>query len=409
MPKKILFESAVHQFASAGNRLQRQLNRVAPAEAERLARWIRDLDIEDNGPGTMRISWSRPAPGERHVEIKGARFYLRGDTAIHAEQQRNNALTAPGDRIMAENQERFDEAFRTTVAAAQVIDSGVLAQACRVEPAPRRPEGRRRHEAEEAFHDAWAASEDALAIDVRRRNEACTAPEMRHIRSVLGDLRGRMLLDVGCGLGEASVYFALAGAQVTALDVSPGMCAATQRLAEANGVKLQTHVAPAEDFALGDRQFDIIYTGNTLHHVDIAQTMDRLLPHLRSDGVFVSWDPVAYNPLINVYRRIATKVRTEDEHPLRLADVRAITGRFGRHDVRWFWCSTLLVFLWMVFIQRRNPNQVRLWKRVIDDADRLAWLYRPLERLDAVLLRWIPFLRPLCWNVVIVGRQPSRS
>ncbi|MDO8539554.1 MAG: class I SAM-dependent methyltransferase [Opitutaceae bacterium] len=432
MPKKILFESAVHQFVWAGTRLRTELGQSAPDKAERLAAWLRELQIENPASGTMRLSWRHPAHGEHQLEFKRARFYLRGDTAVHAEQQRATGLAHTEDRVMAANMAFFDAAIRRVVEAARLFDDGAapagagLAQTAaplnRLEAvtplqtpdAGQRPalpgsDDQRRKAAEEAFHDAWASGEDVASIDVRRRNEACTAPEMRHIRAALGDLRGKSLLDLGCGLGEASVYFALLGARVTATDVSAGMCTATRTLAAANGVELETHVSAAEDLRLGDRQFDVIYTGNTLHHVDIAQTMDRLLPHLRADGVFVSWDPVAYNPLINVYRRIAMKVRTPDEHPLRRGDIRAITGRFAQADVQWFWFSTLLVFLWMVFVRRMNPNRVRLWKRVIDDADSLAWLYRPLERLDRVLLEWLPFLRPLCWNVVIVGRHPNRA
>ena len=77
-------------------------------------------------------------------------------------------------------------------------------------------------------------------------NEACTAPEMRWLFSRLGDLTGKRVLDVGCGIGEASVYFAVKGAVVTATDLSTGMLAVTQRLAERHGVKLRTHQANAE-------------------------------------------------------------------------------------------------------------------------------------------------------------------
>jgi SAM-dependent methyltransferase len=264
-----------------------------------------------------------------------------------------------------------------------------------------------RQHAEEVFHDEWAASVDVTKINVRQMNEACTAPEIRYIRRELGELKGRTLLDVGCGLGEAAVYFALLGAEVTATDLSPGMCAAARRLAGCNGVQIATHVSAAESLGLpADRKFDVIYTGNTLHHVDIAATMPRLLRHLKPGGVFVSWDPVAYNPVINLYRRRAMQVRTADEHPLRLADIRAVRAHFPASHTRWFWLSTLLIFCVMAVVQRRDPNRERYWKTVVEEADRWAWLYRPLERLDKVLLL-LPFLRPLCWNVVIVGRGPG--
>ncbi len=266
-----------------------------------------------------------------------------------------------------------------------------------------------RQHAEEIFHDEWAASVDVTKINVRQMNEACTAPEMRYIRETLGELRGRTLLDVGCGLGEAAVYFALLGAEVTATDISPGMCATARRLAECNGVRIATHVSAAENLGLpADRKFDVIYTGNTLHHVDIAATIPRLLQHLKPGGVFVSWDPVAYNPVINIYRRRAMQVRTVDEHPLRLADIRAVRAHFPASHTRWFWLSTLLIFCVMAVVQRRDPNRERYWKTVVEEAGRWAWLYRPLEALDHVLLL-IPFLRPLCWNVVIVGRGTDQA
>lgn len=411
MPKKILYESAVHQFMWAGSRLRTRLSSRSPQRAEKLAAWFRSLHLDHPGPGALRLAWSEPTAGETTVYFKGARFYTRGDTPVHVEQQAAHGLLADADKLMEDNMAFFDELLRRTIVEVGLLENALPAA---VSPAASStmPEGRNdlaRKAAEETFHDDWAASEDVESIDVRKRNEACSAPEMRHVRRVLGDLRGKSLLDVGCGLGEACVYFALEGATVTATDVSPGMCDITRRLALANSVELETHVSAAEDLHLGNRQFDVIHTANTLHHVNIAETMDRLLPHLRPNGCFVSWDPVGYNPLINVYRRIATEVRTPDEHPLRLRDVRLISSRFETCEVRWFWFTTLAVFLWMVLVQRRNPNQVRLWKKVIDDADRISWLYRPLERIDRFVLALLPFLRPLCWNVVVIGRHPRRQ
>jgi 2-polyprenyl-3-methyl-5-hydroxy-6-metoxy-1,4-benzoquinol methylase len=415
MAKKILFESAVHQFLGAGSRAQARLRPGSPRDAAALAEWIRGLQIENLGSGQLRVTWAQPSTGEHVVEFKAAKFYTRGDTEIHGRDQHDKGLVAMDDRVMAANCRVFDGAFLATVAAAGLFDPVTFAKGfpAPAEPAKATPDGAAtadalRKAAEEHFHDEWAASEDVSRINVRQRNEACTAPEMRFIRQALGDLRGKTLLDVGCGLGEASVYFALEGARVTATDVSPGMCDTTRRLAAAQGTQLETHVSAAEDLRLGDRQFDIIYVGNTLHHVDLATTMDRLLPHLRDDGVFVSWDPVAYNPLINIYRAVATEVRTPDEHPLRLRDIRAITSRFETAEKRWFWFSTLSIFVCMVVVQFRNPNKVRFWKKVIDEADRWRWLYQPLEKLDTFALAWLPFLRPLCWNIAIVGRRPVR-
>ena len=398
MPKKILYESAVHQFLWAGRRLREDLAATDPAEATRLAAWINALTIDNPGPGGVHVSWQTPRPGERRIELKNAKFYTRGDAAPHYRRQTEAGLTFTDDRIMAQNSTFFDGELRAMLNA-----SGLFTDAQLNNHFASTRDAARKH-AEEAFHDEWAASVDVTKINVRQMNEACTAPEMRYIRTALGDLKGRTLLDVGCGLGEASVYFALLGADVTATDISPGMCDVAHRLAKANDVTIKTHVSAAEDMGLAvGEKFDVIYTGNALHHVDLAATMPLLLQHLKPDGTFVSWDPVAYNPVINLYRRRAMQVRTADEHPLRLSDIRAVRTHFRESHTRWFWLSTLFIFCCMAVFQRRDPNKERYWKKVVEEADSWAALYYPLELLDKVLLL-LPFLRPLCWNVVIVGR-----
>ena len=401
MPKKILYESAVHQFLWAARRLRERLAVSAPADATRLAAWVSSLTIENPGAGQVRIAWSEPGPGEHLIALRNAKFYTRGDATAHSQKQAEAGLTFSADRIMAQNVAFFDGELSAALARSGLFTAAELAGLPDGNPAAAR------QHAEEVFHDEWAASVDVTKIDVRQMNEACT--EMREIRRALGDLTGRTLLDVGCGLGEASVYFALLGADVTATDISPGMCDTARRLAAANGVAIKAQVSASEDLGFdAGVKFDVIYTGNTLHHVDIAATMPRLLRHLKPDGVFVSWDPVAYNPVINLYRRRAMAVRTEDEHPLTLADIRKVRACFRTSRTRWFWLSTLLIFCVMAVVQRRDPNRERYWKKVVEEADRWAWLYRPLEGLDRVLLL-IPFLRPLCWNVVIVGRGPLTS
>lgn len=76
---------------------------------------------------------------------------------------------------------------------------------------------------EEEFHDEWAISENIDDIDVISIFESFLSFENKFIVSQMGNLKGKKILDVGAGLGESSVYFALKGAEVFYNDISPKM------------------------------------------------------------------------------------------------------------------------------------------------------------------------------------------
>jgi hypothetical protein len=140
------------------------------------------------------------------------------------------------------------------------------------------------------------------------------------------------------------------------------------------------------------------------HHVNIEETIVRIKPHLATDGIFVSWDPLAYNPAINLYRKIATNVRTPDEHPLRLQDIKLFKKHFNKVETHYFWLTTLIIFVIMALAQRRDPNKERFWKVILTEGNKWKWLYQPLAIFDKLLLKLMPPLRLLCWNVVIIAK-----
>lgn len=394
MAKKIRFESFVYRFLIAAERVALAL---PDQESKVMSLFVKQLTFQYKA-GSAIVSWTANPEGV-DFPLTDPEFYVRGDRPPVDGQSTERTLVDP---VMARNERVFGDAFRrVTNAAGLNLDDPIAHDTTRAAEAATDARLLR----EEGFHDAWAGADNSGADSIVAACEASTSPEMRFIRATLGDLQGKTLLDIGCGLGEASVYFALKGADVTSLDISQGMLDATQKLAHSNNVHVRTHKAAAERLELLPEQyFDIIYAGNLLHHVDIQQTLRLVSPHLAPEGVFVSWDPVAYNPIINLYRMIATDVRTADEHPLRASDIRLIESEFQDVKTRFFWFSTLLIFIWMVVAQRRNPNRERFWKSVVAESNRWDRWYLPLSRLDGFLLRNFPPLRWLCWNVVVIAR-----
>lgn len=259
-------------------------------------------------------------------------------------------------------------------------------------------------ERERTHHDQWASELDLGAIDVTGAFEASTAPENRFIMQRLGEIRGKRVLDLGCGAGEAAVYFALQGADVVAADISPGMVEAARRLAAMHGVSLTGHVLNAMEPDLPEGSFDIVYAANLLHHTEPAGTLEVMYKLLVPGGRACFWDPLKHNPVINVYRRIASGVRSEDERPLSINIIKTVRSMFSSVDYDTFWLSALWIFLRFYLIERVDPNKERYWKKIFTDEERLRPLYLRLERMDRYLKK-LPLMKSMCWNIAVVARK----
>ena len=259
---------------------------------------------------------------------------------------------------------------------------------------------------EREFHDRWAQSVDPTLINLDLHWSPLGSPEAAWIDRQLGDLNGSRVLDLGCGLGEAAVHFARRGAAVTAVDLSPEMLSVTRRLATVHGCEVETVEVTADSLKeLDDESFDVVYAANLLHHVNIEETLKEVQRVLKPGGVAAFWDPIRYNPVINVYRRLARDVRTPDEHPLVRSDLKLFAKTFENVHLKFFWLSALLIFLRFWIVDRISPNSDRYWKLVVDHQQKHASFLRRAHKLDEQLVTAIPPLRWLCWNVAIVAEK----
>lgn len=260
-------------------------------------------------------------------------------------------------------------------------------------------------EREQQFHDAWAAAINVEEINVKDYFEACTAPENQFIIRHMGDIRGKCLLDLGCGAGENSVYFAKKGALCVAADYSQGMVEVALQLAAANNVQVHGRTVNAMKLEFPDNTFDFVYASNLLHHLTDPKTaIQEMRRVLKPGGKACFWDPLRHNPIINIYRRIATQVRTEDEEPLDINIVNFIKSEFSSMTYDTFWLATLWIFLRFYLIEKVDPNQERYWKKIILEKARLELEYRRLEKID-VILKKLPLVKRFAWNIAVVATK----
>lgn len=260
-----------------------------------------------------------------------------------------------------------------------------------------------KQEREKNFHNEWARTVQVEDLKVHENFESPTAIENHYALKRMGDLRGKKLLDLGCGAGETSVYFALKGATVHACDIAEEFIKVTETLAARHAVSVQAVQAEASRLPYAGETFDIVFGNGVLHHVEVLPTGKEISRVLKKGGLAVFIEPLPYNPLINIYRHLAKGVRTEDEKPLTFSQLRALSPYFSSFDHQEFWLFSLIIFLHFYFVKRWDPSKVRYWKKVIEEGNAYKKMFTRLQSYDRFLIRTMPFLRPLCWNTVLVG------
>lgn len=127
-----------------------------------------------------------------------------------------------------------------------------------MDDAPESPHAARNRELWDRSSDAYQtrhgpqlAASGGLAWGVWQLPEA----ELR----ILGDVRGRDVLEFGCGAAQWSIALAALGARVTGLDISERQLEHARRLMEAAGASFALVHASAEATPFDDASFEIVF------------------------------------------------------------------------------------------------------------------------------------------------------
>jgi ubiquinone/menaquinone biosynthesis C-methylase UbiE len=155
---------------------------------------------------------------------------------------------------------------------------------------------------------------------------------------LLGDVRGRTVLDLGCGTGENIVLLLERGAQVIGLDISPDLIAIAQkRLNDAN-LKASLAVGDAYQTGLPDESVDVIFSMALIHHLDIKLVRDEMWRVLRKGGVIILREPVRFSRGYAWLRGLVPSREdiSDYEHPLTREELATMTQPFKVERTRYF-------------------------------------------------------------------------
>jgi len=263
-------------------------------------------------------------------------------------------------------------------------------------------EHKKRELIEEKFHDKLVRRiDDELGITDYFQNATQTAN--RNILKFLGDLKGRKLLDIGCGTGQTSCFFAKRGAVVTAIDISGEMIKRTKALAKKQGLNITAIKMSGNKLAFKDNSFDIVYGCGILHHLSLHTAAAEISRVLKKGGKGGFMEPLNHNPLLKLYRRslVHQGVNTPTEMPLTYKQIKSLKKHFTKVTHRDFHFFTMITFLILPFSKRARKSNEPAWRKFIIYGDDVRAIFNFLYQIDKIFLFFFPFFRRFCWHTSI--------
>ena len=135
-----------------------------------------------------------------------------------------------------------------------------------------------------------------LSARYRKRNRFARQ-RIRNVFSMLPQLRGKQLLDVGCGMGTFTLEAAAHGACALGVDLAPaGIAAATRMARETNTAGAHFTRADAASLPLATASMDLAVAADFTEHLDdttIARVFAELARVLRPGGTLIIYTPAA--------------------------------------------------------------------------------------------------------------------
>jgi SAM-dependent methyltransferase len=135
----------------------------------------------------------------------------------------------------------------------------------------------------------------------------------------------------------------------------------------------------AENLTYPEKFFDLIFGRGIIHHLTVPRAYAEISRVLKPGGQASFFEPMGHNFAINLFRRSTPELRSADEHPLLMGDLREARAYFRKVETRFYGLATLAA---------------------VPFAGKAKSLMRLCAGLDRVLLR-LPPLRSQAWFVLM--------
>ncbi|GEM_PF-1553755 len=244
---------------------------------------------------------------------------------------------------------------------------------------------------EREFHDHYAdeCDWDEPVTDNLSYDRGIYGTEVEdYFLKLLGNVRGKKMLDIGSGHGNTALNLAMRGAEVTSIDIAPRLIEGCRYRSTKHSIPVDFRVMDATKLEFPENTFDIIVGFRTIHHLpNLEEFCVNARRCLKQGGFLLLVEPQKYNPFVEVGRYFIKNKedsRTPTEHPIVPKDIRLIKRTFGNLEKKEF---ELFKPMALAFEMLKWPGIYKVLVRAFTVTDHTFW--------------YLPFFRPLYWQVVM--------
>ncbi len=194
--------------------------------------------------------------------------------------------------------------------------------------------------------------------------------------SIIGNLKGKKILEIGCGSGAQTLDFCKKGANVFAIDFSSKSVEMVKK--RCKEYKIDTSLMKTEKLDFDSEQFDSVYLNSVLMYVNKEEVLKEIKRILKPGGKYVIVEPLKFWLFSFPYRFVSPYRKTNPKY-ISLRDVES--SNMSHEEFYLF--STLFLGLFYMFRKKK-------W---------VYRLFRFMVRLDSVFIK-LPLIRNFAWITV---------
>lgn len=229
--------------------------------------------------------------------------------------------------------------------------------------------------ADKFWERAWASqkkTEDTELITIDTQREATDFSY-----DLLGNLKNKKLLEIGCGSGRQAIELSERGAKVTAIDISEESVSTLKRKIKENDLKnIKVLKMSGESLKFPSNSLDRVYINCVLMHADKEKVIPESIRVLKKGGILVFKETIKEWLFAFPYRTFSPFRKTKP-HYIKLKDIKKLTAQHKE----FYLLST--AFLFLVYSARNHGFPYKI--------------YNSMTKLDRILLKKIPVLRNVSW------------